>query len=118
MQTPAGKMCHYYYEDYNRGANVQECRLIKANPDSERWHPRDCQRCPVPDILNANASPNLELRLTIRKALFGFVRRHEVSASCARHKIAIEDAFVGCPQCNAENPGLEIFRQALEDRDD
>ena len=33
MRTPAGKECRFYYQDYNRGRNVQECRLIKANPD-------------------------------------------------------------------------------------
>lgn len=117
MRTPAGKECRYYYEDFNRGRNLQECRLVKANPYSARWHPNDCAKCPIPAILAANASRNLELELTIRSTLLGFRRVFEVTASCAKHRVPIEDPFVGCPQCNAENPGLDVFRQALSQDD-
>lgn len=118
MQTPAGKECPYYYEDFHRGREVQECRLVKQNPDSLPWRPRDCFRCPVPDIVNANASKYMELTLTIKSGLLGLNRKLEVSAYCIRHRIAIEDPYVGCPQCNAERPGLDIFRQALGQEDD
>lgn len=115
MRTPASKECRYYYQDFHRGRNIQECRLAKANPDSLYWQPADCSKCPVPDILNANSSPELNLKLTIKAKFLGLGRQPQVSASCAKHKIEIEDAFVGCPQCNAERPGLDIFRQALDD---
>lgn len=95
-----------------------ECRLAKANHDSLRWRPGDCARCAVPDILDANASPNLELTLTIKPRFFGLGRQNEVTASCLRHRVTIADPFVGCPQCNAERPGLDLFRQALEAIDD
>jgi hypothetical protein len=117
MRTPAGKECQYYYEDYNRGRNIMECRLIKANPDSMRWRPSDCTNCPVPAILNANASPNLELRLTIKPRLLGLGRKHIVQAHCLRHRIPIEDPYVGCLECNAERPGLDLFRNALDTTD-
>jgi hypothetical protein len=113
MRTPAGKECRYYYEDFFRGREVQECRLIQENPESMRWHPSDCARCPVPAILGANSSPDLALKLTVRPKLLGLGRKLDVTASCLKHHIDIEDPFVGCPKCNAERPGLDIFRQAL-----
>ena len=119
MRTPAGKECRFYYEDFNRGRDIQECRLTKENPDSMYWRPGDCSKCPIPDILNANASPDLQLVLTIKPAGFlGTGRKHEVTASCLKHHIPIEDPFIGCPQCNAERPGLDLFRQALDEDDD
>jgi hypothetical protein len=118
MRTPAGKECRHYYADFYRGRNVQECRLAKENPESMRWRPVDCSRCPVPDILNANASQNLELKVTIKPRLLGLGRQVVVSASCAKHRIPIEDAYIGCPKCNAERPGLDIFRKALDQIDD
>lgn len=119
MRTPAGKECKHYYEDYNRGRNIKECRLVKANPESMRWRPSDCTRCPVPAILYANASPDMELTLTIKTRLMGFGRQYAVSATCIRHRITIDDPFVGCPKCNTErSEGLDLFRQALESHDD
>lgn len=118
MRTPAGKECRHYYEDYFRGRDVQECRLVKGNPESLRWKAVDCSRCPVPEILNANSSPHLELKLTIKTRLLGLGRTPHVEASCTRHRIKIEDAYVGCPKCHAERPGLDLFRKALEQTDD
>ncbi|NWF68612.1 MAG: hypothetical protein HXY40_05975 [Chloroflexi bacterium] len=113
MRTPAGKECPHYYEDYYRGRAVQECRLVKENPQSERWQPGDCKRCPVPEIRAANSSRDLELKLTIVKTMLGFVRRVGISASCLKHRVPIEDPYTGCPQCAAERPGLDLFRKAL-----
>ena len=28
MRTPAGKECQYFYGDYYRGRNQEECRLL------------------------------------------------------------------------------------------
>lgn len=118
MITPAGKECPHYYEDFNRGRDIQECRLVKGNTESMHWRPKDCARCPVPDIVRANASPQMRLSLTIRPVLFGFVRRMDVDAWCERHDIPIEDPYVGCPLDAQENPALKLFRDALGDADD
>lgn len=115
MRTPAGKECRFYYADYNRGRNLQECRLIKANPDSLRWQPKYCSQCQVPEILNANASPDMELTLTVKPIVLGLGRRLDVKAYCTKHRIAIDDPYVGCPKCIAERPGLELFRKALDE---
>ncbi|MCC7210039.1 MAG: hypothetical protein IT323_22235 [Anaerolineae bacterium] len=114
MRTPAGKECPEYYQDFHRQRNIQECRLAKRNPDSARWQPGDCRRCPVPDILRANASPHLRLKLTIRPGFLGIGRSNLVQATCEKHRQVIEDPYVGCEQCNAERPGLSAFIDALE----
>lgn len=118
MRTPAGKECRYYYEDFHRGRGVQECRLAQENRESLPWRPNYCGMCPVPDILNANASPDLQLTLTIKPRLLGLGRQLVVAASCMRHRIPIEDAHVGCPRCNQERPGLDVFYRALGSDDE
>jgi hypothetical protein len=117
MRTPAGKDCRHYYQDFHRGRSVQECRLVKENPNSLAWSPAICARCPVPDILSANSSANLELKLTIAPVILGLGRRVVVEATCSKHAIKLDDPYVGCPKCNAERPGLEQFLQALENSD-
>ena len=109
MKTPAGTDCDYYYEDFHRGRSRQECRLARRNAESAAWQPSDCEGCPVPEILWANASPNLILRLTIKPGVLGIGRRNVVEAACRKHDVPIEDPVVGCPQCAAERPGLDIF---------
>ena len=118
MRTPAGQECRFYHQDFHRGKNVQECRLVRDNPESLRWRPVDCTNCPVPAILAANASRDMELTLTIKPRLLGIGRQRELTAVCLRHHIDIEDPYVGCPKCNAERPGLDVFREALNQTDD
>ncbi len=117
MRTPAGKECRFYYQDFHRGKSTQECRLVLGNTESLPWKPSDCSRCPIPDILNANSSPNMELALTIRPALLGLGRKMEVHATCLKHMHTIDDPYVGCPRCNEERPGLDVFWKALESDD-
>ncbi len=116
MRTPAGKECRHYYQDFHRGRDLQECRLAQEDPDSERWHPSDCEKCPVPDILRANADPDMILKLTITRGFLGFFRRVNVTATDRRDGSIIENPYVG--RIDPANPGLDIFRQALEDIDD
>lgn len=115
MITPAGRECPHYYADFNRHTrDVEECRLVKDNPESEAWHPKDCSKCPVPDIVLANASTNTRLILTVKAGMFGFMRRIEVDAICLKDGKKV-DPYVGCAD---DHPGLDIFRQALDKSDD
>ena len=109
MRTPAGSECKHYYEDFNRGREIQQCRLARLNRASLAWRPDDCTRCPVPAILRANSSPDMTLTLTIKRGFLGIGRRVELSAFCSKHMTAIEEAPVGCPECNAERPSLEAL---------
>jgi hypothetical protein len=110
MRTPAGKECRFYYENFHRGRSDQECRLLQGNPNSPAWQPKDCEKCPVPEILLANSSPDLILEATIKSGILGFGRRVEVSAFCSRHLIDVPNPHVGCAKCAMEKPGLkELF---------
>lgn len=99
MRTPFGKECRYYFSDYYRGHSTEECRLIQASRSSEPWRPALCQTCPVPDILQANGSPNLVLRARVEKSLFGLMRQVQVTAYCHEHHIDVKNPKTGCPQC-------------------
>ncbi len=117
MKTPAGHECKFYYEDFHRGRNVQECR-IERTPNSRHWIPSECAKCPVPHILMANSSPFLHLTLESKARLLGLGHQMNVSARCEKHTIPVDDPYVGCTACNRERPGLDIFAAALENLDD
>lgn len=105
MRTPAGSECRHYYEDFNRGRQTQECRLIKQNPSSLPWAPGLCAKCPVPEVLRANGSPDLQLTLTVKKR-FGLLTAMDLRARCRKHGTAVPDPIRGCPACAAELGGL------------
>jgi len=110
MLTPAGRECRFYYQDYHRGHSEEECRLIRNNPRSADWQPKDCFNCPVPDILKANSSPDLVLEATVKKGVLGMGRRVVVKAFCSKHLIDVDRPEIGCPRCALEKPGLkELF---------
>ena len=101
MHTPAGKECRYYYEDFHRGRETQECRLIQQNPRSLPWTPDLCAKCSVPEILRANGSPSLRLELTSSKR-FGLISQLKVDAYCSKHASPMANPIVGCAECAAE----------------
>lgn len=108
MRTPAGQECRFYYEDFYRGSSTQECRLIAANPRSERWEPGLCARCPVPGILRANACPNMVLEGRVARRWFGLVRRVEVYAVCTERAVEVHDPYVGCGHCHPDTLTLVV----------
>src|SRR6476659_3726063 len=93
MRTPAGNECPYFYGDYYRGRNVEECRLLKSA--GERWTRDLCKTCPVPGIARANACEFLKLSPTVVRPIEAlFQRRVKVSAYCAKTK-----RNVACVDC-------------------
>jgi hypothetical protein len=113
MRTPAGKECDYYYEDFHR-RSVQECRLLKHAP-GPKWRTSDCEHCPVPNILWANASEDLVLEGEIKVGLLGIGRRVAVSAWCRKHSLAIDDPYVGCEICASERPSFTDFLEGHQE---
>jgi len=105
MRTPAGTECPHYYEDFNRGRAVQECRLIKRNPSSLPWRPADCTSCPVPGIRRANPSPDLRLELGIYHR-FGLFRRKRLEAHCLRVDCTVANPIEACERCRPNVQGL------------
>ncbi len=100
MKTPAGRECPYFYGDYYRGRNVEECRLLKLH--NQRWSPGLCRACPVPDIALANSCPHMKLNAVVeRPALALFQRRVRVNAYCEKSSRSVPEPQVGCGECHA-----------------
>lgn len=100
MRTPAGKECRFYYSDYFRGREKQECRLIERNPQGGRWQAKHCDSCPVPDILRQNACPNLVLEGRVEKTLLGLRERVRIYAVCTQQRVEVVKPAVGCGHCH------------------
>jgi len=100
MKTPFGADCKFYYSDYFRGKSTQECRLIAANPASDAWNPALCKDCPMPQLLLANACPNLVYRGRVSKSLFGLLRKIQVQAGCREYRTEVQRPQVGCGHCH------------------
>jgi hypothetical protein len=99
MRTPAGKECKFFYGDYYRGRQREECRLLGSA--NLRWQPSLCESCPVPGILNANACQNLMLTPSLKRP-FPFIRQQvAVSSYCLQSKKRDFDAHVGCGECHS-----------------
>jgi hypothetical protein len=108
MRTPAGKECSYFYGDYHRGRNRQECRLLDAAPGPGRWTADLCKTCPVPDIQAANACPNLTLEGQVGRRFIILGRMVNVRAYCTKTLQPVAEPHVGCGQCHPLPP---IFSQ-------
>jgi hypothetical protein len=104
MRTPAGTECPYYYADYHRGRQRQECRLVDRTPRGGRWAPDLCGRCRVPAIHQANACPNLILEAYAQPGVLGLGRGIRVGATCTRSGGNVAKPEVGCGLCHRLPP--------------
>ena len=77
--------CPYFYGDYFRGKNREECRLIDANPHNRRpWRRKLCDSCPVPALLRETDCRSLALEAEVKRKFFR--DRVEVTlAVCTEH---------------------------------
>ncbi|MGD8604374.1 MAG: hypothetical protein PVF49_07370 [Anaerolineales bacterium] len=108
MITPAGTDCPYYYEDFNRGRETQECRLIERTPNGGVYSTDLCSKCPVPRIVRANACPKMVLEARVHSRFFGLQRMVEVTAFCTRSMSEVEEPEIGCGQCHLEFEGFPV----------
>lgn len=100
MRTPAGVECPFFYGNYHRGKNVEECRLIGKQPPPSHWSPDLCATCPVPSIKMANACEHMQLTIIIKKKLGFFKRYVKVEAFCTHAGSKVEKPHVGCGKCH------------------
>ncbi len=98
MKTPYGRECRYFYGDYYRGRNFEECRLIQSKEDSRQWESMLCKYCPVPGILMNNGCPHMVLSASAIKFLGRKTVR--VDAYCTKSHKAVKDPNVGCDVCH------------------
>jgi hypothetical protein len=111
MRTPAGIECRYFYGNYYRGRNTEECRLIGNVPAPNHWTRDLCGKCPVPEILRANACPNIVLEGKVNPGLLGLFRGVKVSAYCTRAGKPVVEPEIGCGLCH---PLSSIFTDKKE----
>jgi hypothetical protein len=104
VKTPAGNECKYFYGNYFRGRNDEECRLIGNVAPPHNWTPDLCKTCPVPHILLANACPNMVLKAEVRGKLLKFKRRVKISAFCTKVNQAVAEPEIGCGECHPLPP--------------
>lgn len=98
MITPAGKECRHFYGDYFRGRHVEECRLLEAH--NLKWTPDMCNKCPVPEILQANACEHQNLIPRLEKPLFFLKSQVQISAHCDKCACDVAAPEIGCGQCH------------------
>lgn len=104
MRTPAGTECPFYYEDFFRGLQKQECRLLPPAA-LHAWSPDLCARCRVPRIVLANACPHLVLEGRVVSGPLGIGRHMQITASCTQTLTAVSEPEIGCGHCHEFNPG-------------
>lgn len=91
--------CDFFFEDYFRGREKQECRLLERSRGPHgQWNIGLCRTCPVPKILQANRCPNIVLEARIETRLFR--RRVQVAAFCTHSMREVEQPMIGCGECH------------------
>ncbi len=104
MRTPAGTECKYFYGDYHRGRNQEECGLLGS-----AWIRALCSTCPVPGIARANACETMRLHAEVTRPLAAFFqKRVQVTAFCERTARSGFDPHIGCGECHPLPPEFKI----------
>ena len=102
MRNPNGEECQFFYGDYHRGRNLEECSLLKSA--SITWKSEYCRKCPVPSILRANACENMVLSPRVTKPFYNFFKPLvEVSAFCKKTNRDVKEPHIGCGECHPIN---------------
>jgi hypothetical protein len=100
MRTPAGFECSYFFGDYFRGKNREECRLIGNAAPPNHWTRDLCKSCPVPGIQRANSCPEMNLTGHVQRNFFGLQKKVEVKAFCRKTNRSVADPYIGCGECH------------------
>ncbi len=114
MHTPAGKECSYFYGDYYRGREREECRLLANSNPPQEWQPKLCFKCPVPGIEQANACEHMQLNGRVQRLFFVLPPEVKVTAYCTKSEQDVSEPHVGCGQCHTLPP---IFTGEILDPD-
>jgi hypothetical protein len=100
MKTPAGSECRYFFGDYHRGRNREECRLLQAASPPLEWNEKLCFSCPVPAILRANSCEHLRLIPRLTRPFPLFPKEIQIDAYCVKTKQDVKEPQIGCGECH------------------
>lgn len=100
MKNPSGVECQYFYGDYYRGRNREECRLLKSANPSLEWEPKLCESCPVPPIRRANSCEHMQLKPTLKRPLPLMAKRVYIEAHCVKTNQTVSEPHIGCGECH------------------
>lgn len=114
MRTPAGKECRYFYGDYYRGREHEECRLLSAAQPPINWEPDLCKTCPVPEILRANACQHMILEPHLERSFPFMKKRVRVETYCIKSLRYGFNPHIGCGECH---PLPGVFSGEINDSD-
>jgi hypothetical protein len=104
MRTPAGKECKYFYGDYYRGRNREECELLGS-----AWTRSLCTGCPIPAITRANACETMQLSAEVIRPLGAlFQKRVKVTVKCEKTRRSGFDPHIGCGECHPVPPVFQV----------
>lgn len=100
MKTPAGKECRYFYGDYYRGRNHEECRLLSSSTPPLQWKQELCFSCPVPGIIMSNACEWMILNPILTRPFPFFKQEIRVKTYCSKTGRSGFDPHIGCGECH------------------
>ncbi len=101
MSVPMWKPnCEFYFEDYYRGREKQECRLLARSNRLKGWTVGLCRSCPAPRIRRANRCPDMILEARIDTGFLGLGRKIVVEAFCTRTMREVMEPMIGCGECH------------------
>jgi len=104
MKTPFGVECKYFYGDYFRGKNIEECRLLNLSTGQGGWTSKLCKTCHAPQIQRSNGCEFMQLRGKVSGGFFGLSPRIEINAYCEKNQIAVKEPSLGCGSCHELQP--------------
>jgi len=100
MRNPAGIECHYFFGDYFRGKNREECRLLDTARPPLLWQAKLCDSCPVPEILRANSCEHMQLKPFLKRPFPLMAQQVKVEAYCRKTHQTVQEPQVGCGECH------------------
>jgi hypothetical protein len=100
MKTPAGTECHYFFGDYFRGMDREECRLLASALPQLPWQPKLCFNCPVPGILMANSCEHMQLKPALKRPFPYLTQQVQVQAYCSKTRQVVHEPHLGCGECH------------------
>ena len=112
MKTPFGKECSFFFGDYHRGRDREECRLLLDF--NLQWKTDLCRTCKMPGIQQANGCENMTFTPSLFRPLLVLKQQVRIQTFCKKNQVPVDIPEIGCGDCV---PKLE-FIMVKKDKND